>query len=193
MTDPYNRATTLAYTSGQLTSITDPAARTATVTYDANGQLSSITQPDPDGAGSLAAPVTSFTYDGTTHRLTKVTDPLNHDTSFTYGTHGRLTKVTHPDNKYWQLTALNTIGLPTGTSGNSLVTADPTGSVIDQRDKTSTFRTDRFGNITQWTDPLVHGTTIERNADGLPVHVTRPDPDGAGGGADQPGHGPGLR
>ena len=180
ITDPFSRDTTFSYTSGQLTSVTDFAGRTATLAYDANGRLSSITQPDPDGAGSQAAPVTSFEYDATTHRLTKVTDALSQATQYTYGSHGRLTTITHPDNTTWQLTSLQTIGLPTGTSGNSLTSADPLGTVTDERGYNSTFRTDRFGNVIEWNNQLAHQTLAERNAAGQVARLTEADPDGGG-------------
>lgn len=180
ITDPFSRDTTLAYTSGQLSSVTDSAGRTASLAYDANGRVTSITQPDPDGAGSQAAPVTSFEYDATTHRLTKVTDALSQATQYTYGSHGRLTQITHPDYTTWHLTSLQTIGLPTGTSGNSLTSADPLGTVKDERGYNSTFRTDRFGNIIEWNNQLGYQTLTERNAAGQVAQLTEADPDGSG-------------
>ncbi|MHB8974460.1 MAG: RHS repeat-associated core domain-containing protein [Pirellulaceae bacterium] len=180
ITDPFGRNTNFTYTSGRLTSVTDFAGRTATLAYDANGRLTSITQPDPDGSGSLTAPVTSLSYDATTHRLTTATNPLSQSTTFAYGTHGRLTTITHPDSSTSLLTALETVGLPTGTSGNTVALANPTGSVTNELNGQSTFRTDRFGHLTQWADPLAHSTLTERNADGLVIRLTEADPDGAG-------------
>ncbi|MDA1049218.1 MAG: hypothetical protein O3C40_01890, partial [Planctomycetota bacterium] len=179
ITDPFSRDTTFTYTSGQLTSVSDFASRTATLTYDGSGRLTKITQPDPDGAGPLTAPETTFTYDATSHQLTKVTNPLNDATQFEYGSHDRLKKITHPDANIWQLTALQTVGLPTGTTGNSLTAADPAGSVTDERSKVNTFRTDRFGNLTEATNPLGYKTEIERNQHGQISKVIEADPDGA--------------
>ena len=51
--------------------------------------------------------------------------------------------------------AIQTVGLPTGTSGNTISVANPTGSVTNELNEQSTFRTDRFGHVTQWIDPLV--------------------------------------
>jgi YD repeat-containing protein len=70
ITDPFSRNTAFSYTSGRLTGVTDFASRSATLAYDGSGRLTSVTRPDPDGAGSQAAPVFSFGYDSTTHQLT---------------------------------------------------------------------------------------------------------------------------
>ncbi len=122
-----------------------------------------------------------MTYDATTHRLTRVTNALSQNTNFAYGTHGRLTSITHPDSTVWSWTALETVGLPTGTSGNAIARANPTGSGRDGQGIPGTFRTDRFGLVSQWIDPLSHSTLTQRNADGLPVRVTQADPDGTSG------------
>jgi len=181
ITDAFERDTTFTYTGGRLTAVTDFAGRTATLTYDTtNGRLTKITQPDPDGAGALAAPETEFTYDSSSHRLTKVTDPLDRETQYAYGSHGRLTTITNSDSSTRTLAALQTIGLPTGTSGNSLTSANPQGTLTDERGKQWKFRTDRFGNLVEWKDPNNNQTLTERNADGLPVRVTEQDPDSSG-------------
>jgi YD repeat-containing protein len=159
--------------------VTDFAGRTATLTYD-SGNLETVTQPDPDAGGALAAPVWEFAYDATSHVLTEVEDPLDHGTGFTYGTHDRLTSITHADSNVWELTALQTIGLPTGTSDNELTAANPLGTVEDERYADWTFRLDRFGRNTEWNNPLSHKTLTQRNAVGLPIKLTEADLDGGG-------------
>ena len=106
VTDPFSSVTNFTYTGDQLTSVSDFAIRSGTLTYDASGRLTKVTQPDADGAGTLEAPVWDFTYDATSDQLTKVTNPLDDDTTFTYGSHDRLIKVTHPDLNDWHLTSL---------------------------------------------------------------------------------------
>jgi YD repeat-containing protein len=74
---------------------------------------------------------------------------------------------------------MQTLGLPTGTSGNSLTAASPFGHATDVS-VVSDFTTDRFGNLTLWVDPLDHETATERNSHGQPIRITQEDPDGAG-------------
>ena len=179
ITDPFSRDTTLTYTSGRLTSIADFASRTATLAYDGSGRLTSITQPDPDGAGALTSPVTDFSYDATSHLLTTLTNPLDDDTDFTYGSHNRLTTITYPDTKTRQFKPMQTLGLPTGASGNSLTAADPKGDTTNVS-VVSKFKTDRFGNVTFWSDPLNNETRTERNSHGQMIRLTREDPDDTG-------------
>jgi RHS repeat-associated protein len=180
ITDPFGRDTTLTYTSGRLTSVTDFASRSATLTYDGSGRMTKITQPDPDGAGSLASPETTFTYDSTTHQLTGRTNPLNFATSYTYGSHDRLTTTANPDSSSKTLTAIQTIGLPTATTGNSLAAAAPAGNLSDERGKNWRFRSDPFGNLVQSIDPNGYSTITERNADGLAAKLIQEDPDSTG-------------
>ncbi len=194
ITDSFSRVTTLTYTSGRLTSISDPASRTATLAYDGSGRLTSITQPDPDGTGTLAAPVTSFGYDSS-NRLTTRTDALSNSTAFAYGSsHGRLTTITHPDSENIELTAIQTIGLPTATSGNTLAPSNPLGTLTDERDYDSTFRADRYGYIIEWNNQLGLQTLTERNAAGQVVRLIEADPDGeqSSGGSGSSGGGEGL-
>ncbi|MCO6456362.1 MAG: cadherin-like domain-containing protein, partial [Pirellulaceae bacterium] len=179
ITDPFSRETTFTYTSGRLTSVTDFASRTATLAYDGSGRLASITQPDPDGGGALASPVTEFSYDATSHLLTTITNHLDDDTDFTYGSHHRLTAIAYPDSNSRQFKPMQTLGLPTGTSGNSLTAADPQGDTTNAT-VVSKFKTDRFGNVTYWSDPLDSETLTERNSHGQPVRITQEDPDGTG-------------
>ena len=60
-----------------------------TTAYDSLSRVTSVTAPDPDGKGSLIAPVTSYTYDGLS-RVTKITDPNSANTVFTYDVAGNL-------------------------------------------------------------------------------------------------------
>jgi len=82
ITDPFGRTITFSYTSGRVSSVTDFASRTVMLGRDGSGNLTTVTLPDPDGAGSLTSPVWSYGY--ASGRLISVTDPLNRATTFTY-------------------------------------------------------------------------------------------------------------
>ena len=64
--------------------------------YDELNRLVQVTEPDPDGAGALTAPVTQFGYDLVGNR-TQVTDALGRVTTFEYDARNRLTQITDPD------------------------------------------------------------------------------------------------
>lgn len=97
ITDPFSRVTTFAYTSGLLSSVTDFASRVTSIAHDGSGRVSSITQPDPDGAGPQSAPVTSFTYDTTiASQLVTITDPRSKVTEIDYDFTGRFDEATLP-------------------------------------------------------------------------------------------------
>jgi YD repeat-containing protein len=65
---------------GRLTSRTDELGNVTSYTYDHEGRVLSVTGPDPDGAGSLTAPVESYTYNALGSVLT-MTDAGGHVTS----------------------------------------------------------------------------------------------------------------
>ncbi len=179
VTDPFGRVTNINYTSNKVSSIAHFSGRTTTLSYT-GANLTGYTLPDPDGGGPLAAPVVAFAY--TSGQLTSRTNPLSQTTSYAYGTNdGRLRTVTYPDSKTWQLVPAETIGLPTGTSGNTLKKPiDVQATVTDQRSNTWKFRTDRFGGITESITALGYLRTALRDADGNPYVVNEPDPDGTG-------------
>jgi YD repeat-containing protein len=84
--DPSTPVTTsYTYNSfGEPLTVTDPLGgvnHTTTNTYDANGNLKSVTSPSPDG--TVVASVTHFDYDPK-GLLTLITDPLGHHTTLAY-------------------------------------------------------------------------------------------------------------
>ena len=105
----------------------------------------------------------------TVHSFTGSTNVVNRNSS------------TAPYGRGWQLAGLDQLVSQTGgmlfvrSDGTTLWFAD-NGSGGYQ----STYRTDRFGRLLQWTDPLSHTTLTERNADGLLIRLTGADPDGTG-------------
>ena len=84
--------TSYTYNSfGEPLTVTDPLGNVTTNGYDANGNLTSITSPAPDG--TTAASVTGFVYDPK-GELTQITDPLNHITTLAYYPTGLIQSIT---------------------------------------------------------------------------------------------------
>jgi YD repeat-containing protein len=83
MTDPLNRTKTFTYNAtGNMLTAVDAAGFTTTYANNTRGLTTSVTQPDPDGAGPLIAPVTGLAYDAL-GRLTTLTNPDASTQTFT--------------------------------------------------------------------------------------------------------------
>ena len=179
ITDPFGRITNFNYTSGKITSIAHYSGRTTTLSYSGSN-LSSYLLTDPDGTGPLTSPTIAFGY--ASSNLSSRTNAVSETTSFEFdATDGRLRSVLTPDNATWQIVPAETIGLPTGVSGNAL--AQPSSvqaTVTDQRNNAWKFRTDRFGGVTESITALGFIREAKWNADGLPYKSIEPDPDGTG-------------
>ena len=76
-------------------SVTDPLGRTTGYTYDSMGRQLTETLPDPDGAGPLAAPVTTYAY-GADGRLASATDFASQTVSYSYNSAGLISAMTDP-------------------------------------------------------------------------------------------------
>jgi RHS repeat-associated protein len=168
--DANGNTTTMAYTSGQMTSVTDPAGRSLTFTYNSNGTVATVTDP--------ASHTVNYTYAG--GELVTVTDVGGKDTDFAYDSHHRLTQITDPrgnnvtTNVYdaqhrvtSQKDALNHETTWSYVGGQTTVT-HPNGAVTRQ-----TF----VGNlptevITAYGTAAAATSTIEYDDDGNPIRVT---------------------
>ncbi|MEX2141433.1 MAG: hypothetical protein WD894_19360 [Pirellulales bacterium] len=184
---PTGDTTTFTYSGGVLTTITETVggnSRAASVSIS-SGQLASITLPDPDTTGPLAAPVWSFEYSGTTGLVTKTVDPVGGTSVFTYGTGG--TNETIASLKQGAdtstLTPYNSapLGGTSGSPGTLKAVEDTFGQFTDERSKIIKFEANALGHITKITDDDGHSTTFARDpAEGWITKVTTADPDGGG-------------
>ena len=188
ITDPLGDVTTFAYQNGFLASATDDAGRVSLFSHDASGLLTSVEYPDPNSPDAAIAPILYFDYDSASGKLTSLTDGDGNVTSFGYDEFGRLQYSDHADSSR---TTLQAYSLPGAISESAALASasspvplflddERVGSLTDELGNTSTYTTDRFGNITLWTDPLGNTTTWTRDSDGLVTTLTEPDPDGAG-------------
>ena len=78
------------------------------------------TRPDPDGAGSLTSPVTTYGYSGTTRKLVTITDPLSHAATVAYDYLGLFDQITAADGGVQKLDPYQSRGIP--ASGNNSAT-----------------------------------------------------------------------
>ncbi len=138
--------------AGDMLTSTDGNGKVTTYTYDPAGNVASVTRPDPDGAGPLEAPKTTYTYNALGEVLTTVDprgncttcNPAAHTTTFTYDREGHLLSGTDPLNH------------------------------------TTSYTYDAAGNRISATDPNGDTTTYEYGNTNHLLKVTRPDPDAAG-------------
>jgi RHS repeat-associated protein len=84
--DRNGNTTTLAYSGGNLATVTDTYGRSLTFAYNAQSHLTSVTDP--------YARVTRFQYDSTGRLLTNVTDPNGSTVKYTYNALYQLTNKT---------------------------------------------------------------------------------------------------
>jgi len=155
-----------------LTAVSDALSRVTTVGYDFRRRLTSTTLPDPDGGGSLTAPVYGTTYDNLSRVLTE-TDPLSQVTTYAYNVPARTVTTTLPDpdgggsltnpvtvktyDARGLLTSLlDPVGNTTTWAYNGLGLAK---SETNELSDTRTFTYDDAGNLTERIDRL--GREIE--------------------------------
>ncbi len=143
ITEPAGRQLTLTYdASNRITAIADPIGRTVTYTYGPAG-LTSVTDP--------AGGVTQYSYDGQGRMLT-LTDPrgITYLTN-TYDANGRVVQQTQADGGVWQLSYTTTAGAVTQTV------------VTGPRSNATTYRFNGQGYHLSQTDALGQATTFARD------------------------------
>jgi RHS repeat-associated protein len=158
--------------------MTDPLGRQTKYTYDAHGNVASVTRL----FGTANAVTSSMTYDPVFHRLATYTDPLNHTTNVTYDTRGNLKTISDPLSHQANF-SVNAQGLPT-TIQDALNHATQVAylqgdvsSITDAMGRTTQVFTDGLGRIQTATDAL--GRTTQYSYD--PMDRTTQIVDAAGG------------
>lgn len=198
LTDLNGYTTTLAYTSGRLTTVTDPASRTFTLAYGTNGDISTVTDSSGrqvsyayDANGNLTSVTDpaghAWTYGyANGHLLTTITDPRGHATTNTYDSAGRVTTQVDRNNHtttfaYGVPTAAGS-GVTTMTDARSLVTTYTysdgdltavTRGVGTTAQATWTYSYDTTTNaVASVTDPLNHTTSYTYDSHGNRLTAT---------------------
>jgi RHS repeat-associated protein len=148
--DLSGNTTTLAYASGRLVTVTDPAARALTLTWDTvNNRITKLTAPSAQLASGGAAQVIEVTYGYTGSDLTSVTMPDGGVWTNSYDGSHRMTTIREPrhhalgtsapvvENHYdaqgrvdWQEDRLDRRSTLDWSVANQTTVTDPKGNVV---------------------------------------------------------------
>ena len=180
------------FTTNQVMEVRDPLNRLTTLTYDLQGNVNSVLDPQQNP--------TLFEYDTNFNRVTKITDAINQTTRFTYDpTTGNLLTTTDPLNHATAI-SYNQFGQPISVTdalgnatqfeydevGNLIATVDPLGNrtlrfydavsrliaLVDPRGKSTTFSYDNLNRVTQIQDAINGVTSFSYDPNGNLLTVT---------------------
>jgi len=174
ITDPVGLTTTFSYTGEFLSSITDPANRITSFDRDGEGNLTKATFPD--------STTNTFGYD-THHLMISETDERGNSSQRVFDSLGRFVSGTRKDGSPAGATNIQSVGFADhsagqGTEANPAPVArasDALSTLTDGKTNTTSFVTDSFGAITRQVDAFGQETLIERDDNGLPTKITRPN------------------
>ncbi len=202
------------YTNGRLTQMTDPngvitkfdydangrrlyredhLGKRTLYTYDAVGNLRTVTTPDPDPAGTGPGKdpyVTEYQYDHR-NRLWKVIAPDLGETVYGYDDNSNLKTLTNAlnqvttydydgEDRRWKVTTHDPDPTATGVGKDPLVTeyhyndAGHLDWIKNPAGKQTTFTPDDAGRLDYVSDPLSHDIDYHYNNRGLPETITDP-------------------
>lgn len=159
--------------NGQVQSTTDPQGRTTTFGYDANGNVTQLTQL----AGTANAVSQSFSWTAD-NQLVSHTDVLGHTTNYAY-TGGCLTGVTDPL-AHATTISCNGAGQPVQVTDALSHTTTLVYQGYDLRSITDplghavTFAVDSLGRLSAATDPLGHTSLRQYDSNDRLTSVTDP-------------------
>jgi len=163
--------------SGRIDFQYDELDRPTEFRYDQYGRLQQTELPDPDGAGPLTSPITTFQYDAAGNQ-TAIIDPRNNLTAFTYDVFNKIITTTNALGEQQQalydvagqlVATANALGHATYTRYDergriqSLRLADPDGSG-SQVAAVTKFEYDVAGNLVKQTDPRGFVTQFDYDA-----------------------------
>ena len=163
-----------------ISSVTDRMGATTTLTYNAFGQLLTVTD------SLTPATVTSYTYDSLTHYLTQVRRDGSVIKSYTYDSMGRVLTVTDAAGVTVTLeyNNLNDITKASWADGRFIAITyapAPQGyphlitSVTDRGGRTTSYTYDSLKRLTQMTNAEGAATTYGYDKDGLVRSLTSPN------------------
>ncbi len=178
--DRNGKITRMTYnaTTGNLEQVTDPMGQITTYTYDAFGNLRTVTVPKPDN-NTHPTNVTTYTYDANNLYITQVTNALGFITKYQYDTLGRMQWEEDPllNRTTYTYDALDRVTQITDPDGNvSSMVYDAVGNVTSQtnaRGFVTNYTYDAANRNTQITYP--DGGIERMRYDGLGRMIARTD------------------
>ncbi len=187
VTDAVGRITTLAYSNGRLSQVTDYAGRYVVLTHGTDGQLNTISSPSSFQTGPWTPPVMTYGYN-TAGLIATLTDPLARSTSLTYSFAGRLASAVLPGGAAWNFAPVALVGLVntvtgSGTTANPAARTLPSSALATWTNPLGGIRqlaVDGLGNIIRDVAPDGSQSVYTRDANGRVLTITQPDPDGSG-------------
>ena len=188
--DRNGNTTTLAYSGGNLTTVTDPSGRTLSLAYDGSGRITSITDPLSrvttyaySGAGDLASvtdpagETIAYSYDAS-HQLLTITDARGHVIMTNVYTAGQVTQQTNALSQSWVFSYGVGETTETDPRGCSTVHAYNASywetALTDCLGGITTFSYDTYGNRDGVTDAL--GRSVAMTFDARGNLLTSTDP-----------------
>ncbi|MFO1433710.1 MAG: hypothetical protein U1F76_27045 [Candidatus Competibacteraceae bacterium] len=169
ITDPKGNITTLTYTGGRLTTITDIYKRELKLDYNAQGHLESIKDP--------LEHTTTLQYDNTGRRLITITDPDGKSAHYTYNFLNQMTEEL--DKNGHKTTFQYRNGKPIGAvdaNGNSLVQLNnPVNWATDEAALSLSMMQQYKPNTTSKIDGRGNLWKYEYDKNGYVTKITAPD------------------
>ncbi|HEY2961613.1 MAG TPA: RHS repeat-associated core domain-containing protein [Pyrinomonadaceae bacterium] len=178
---------------GRIEQITDPNGKIYRYTYDANGDLTAVAQPEIDtpmryeydpghffrkGVDARGNPEATNTY-FPNGRLQSITDAMGKTTSYSYDLVNNSTTITHPDNTGTTIQRFDANGLmlsetdPLNRTRTYTYDANRNKKTeTDALNKTTFYDYDANGNLKSVTDPLNKTISYINNEHGMPTSTT---------------------
>ncbi|MFC8661250.1 RHS repeat-associated core domain-containing protein [Streptomyces sp. NPDC057199] len=158
--------------AGNLTSETSPLGNKTTYGYDGNGRLTDTVEPRGNIAGASPAQYTWHTSYDAAGNVASVTDPLGNTTARSYDEANNLTRSTDArknatDYGYNEVNRLTSVQAP--DSGKTVLTYDEVGNLktrTDAKQHITAYEYDKASRLTKSTDPLLRSTSFEYDPDG---------------------------
>jgi RHS repeat-associated protein len=169
MGDRNHNITTMNYSSGLMTSVTDPFGRTLQFTYDASNKLSTIT--DPQGR------TTTFQYDPLERSPMQITDSLGNTVKYTYNAQYQMTRKVDRDGRMYFYTykSLRPFMVTDGTGQPWFSLANPAHWAVNPTTLAFSLRRQYIPGTTTSTDGNGNLWQYSYDTNGYITQVTAPD------------------